>query len=102
MKGIIRAKEIAEPQFDGDGVPTGVSTSFGSDISCQYYSANRNDVVDVGDGTFAQASFIITVKDMSFSAKQIQLINSRGETVCEKDVKSLEVLEKIKRVKIVV
>lgn len=105
MKGILKAKVVGvgtEPAFDNDGNPIEIATTFGLGIDCKYFSANRNDVVDIGDGTFVQASYVITVKDMSFDATIIQLINSRNEIVCEKDVKSLEVLENIKRVKIVV
>jgi hypothetical protein len=102
MEGKIKAKGVATTQFDDDGNPVGIPALFGFAVPCKYHSANRNDVVDIGDGTFVQASYIITLKDMSFNSKQIQLIDNRGEVVCEKDVKSLEVLESIKRIKIVI
>lgn len=102
MKGVIKAKSIAQSTFDEDGNPITVSATFGLPIPCKYISANRNDVVNIGDGSFMQASYIITIKDMNFTAKQVQLIDSRNNVVCEYDVKSLEVLETIKRVKIVI
>ena len=104
MNGKIKVKEVSDASFDGDGNPVIASVIFGAEIDCKYEATipNRTDVVDVGDGAFQIASWIITVRDMKFNGKIIQLINSRNEIVCEKDVKSLEVLEKIKRVKIVV
>ena len=102
MNGIIKTKQVSAPDFDEDGNPTGADASFVNGIPCKYVSANRNDVFDIGGGIFVQASYIITVRDMDFASKQIQLTNSRNELICELDVKSLEVLESIKRVKIIV
>ena len=103
MVGIVKAiLVVGSIAFDDDGNPLEKPTTYGLSIPCKYVSANRNDVVNLGDGTFVQASYIITIKDMNFNAKQIQLIDSRGNIVCENDVRLLEVLETIKRIKIVV
>lgn len=102
MEGKIRSLTEATTTFDEDGNPVVVPNVFESDIPCKYVSANKNDVVSVGDGTFTQANYIITIKDMSFTAKQIQLFNSKGVLICKKNIMVLEVLESIKRVKITI
>lgn len=101
MNGKIKTKVVAQYEFDEDGNPIGSDLGFGFEIPCKYVSASRNDTFESGDGIFSQASFVVTVSDMSFDAKHVMLINSRNEIVCEKNVKSLEVLEAVQRVKII-
>lgn len=102
MKGILRAKLAQATTEDADGNPVVLEAKYSSEIPCKYVSANRNDTVDIGGGVFEQARYIITVRDMKFDASQIELKNSRGDVIAENDVKVLEVLENIKRVKIVI
>lgn len=101
MNGRIAAKIAGFTGFDADGNPTSNPTTFGAWKSCKYVSASRNDTYDKGDGNFTQASYVITLNDMDFTATNVVLQDSRGNEVCVKNVKSLEVLESINRVKIV-
>jgi len=102
MNGIIRAKTNGEQTFNLFGEPIVNTISFGSNIPCKYQAANRNDIVETGDGTFQQASFIITTQIMDFKATHIELLDDNGNVVCRKDVRSLEVLKSIGRVKILI
>jgi hypothetical protein len=102
MNGYIKGLIEADQSFDNDGNPIGISDSFSSNIPCKYVSANRNDATSVGDGTFSQATYMITIRDMSFRSKQIKLFNSDSVCVCTKDIIGLEVLETVKRLKIII
>lgn len=103
MDGFIKLKKENEVIFNEFGENISDTAPTESDfVSCKYYAATRNDVFDAGGGVFTQASFVITTKNMTVSGKQIALYDSQKNKICEKDCKSLERLEKIRRTKILI
>lgn len=102
MDGWIQIKKISEPVFNEYGEEISNKSSFGVSIPCKYHSATRNDIVDIGGGNFSQASYVITVRNMGVTGAHFRLLDSFENIICEKDSKSLERLEKIKRIKILI
>ena len=102
MEGKIKSMTQNALGSNENGEPIVVESFFGDEIPCKYYANRFNNKGTYVDGIFTQQEYSITIKDMSFDATQIQLINSRGNVVCEKRVQSLEVLESVKRVKITI
>ncbi len=71
-------------------------------IECKYCANESNFKGRYDGGTFKQASYTITTEDMEFTSTSVKLFNSSESEVCEKEVISLEVLEMVQRVKIVI
>ncbi len=101
MRGYIRSKQIVEQEFNEDGETIEKPDVWGKYIPCKYHSANRNDLVGLGNGEFTQARYIITTRNMKLQGVHFQLFDKNKNLVCEEDKKLLEVLDTIKRVKIV-
>jgi hypothetical protein len=102
MNGTIKAQVVVGSSIDSYGEPTQGTVAFGDSVPCKYVSNNRSNRGTYTDGIFTQAEFILTIKDMSFSASRIKLFDSKGVQICEKQVQSLEVLEDVKRIKITI
>lgn len=102
MNGSVRKKFQVAGGINSDGEPTPATVSWGDAVPCKYFANTLSNKGTYQDGEFTQSEYIITVKDMSFNADQIQLLNSREKVVCEKRVLSLEVLEDVRRVKITI
>lgn len=84
------------------GEPIPVTFVWGSEIECLYAPVQNGNQGRYTDGTFRQASYTITTEKMDFAGKLLRLTNSRGAVVCESEIISVEVLEDIQRVKIIV
>lgn len=102
MNGTVRKKIQVAGGINEDGEPTPATVSWGDSVPCKYQANTLSNKGVYDDGEFTQSEYSITVKDMSFNADQIRLLNSREKVVCEKRVLSLEVLEDIRRVKITI
>lgn len=103
MDGTISAKIKTGGGNDPEtGTPIPVESSWSEPVECKYKANLLNNKGRYLGGTFQQASYEITTTDMSFTAAIIRLFDSRNNLVCEKEVMSLEVLEFVNRVKIVV
>lgn len=102
MKGFINAQITVQGYINDDGIPVSGSTSWGTDIECKYFANVNNNKGRYPDGVFKQTAFEITTVDMSFDAKIIRLKDRKGNTICEKEVQSLEELESVQRIKITV
>ncbi|MDO5106029.1 hypothetical protein [Capnocytophaga sp.] len=101
MNGYLRPKKQTAPTYNEFGDEISTSSAYDEAfIPCKYYSASRDDLVEVGNGVFQQASYVITTLDMEVTGKHFALYDSRKNLVCEKDCKSLERLETIGRTKI--
>ena len=101
MNGYIRTKKETQPTYNEFGDEISVSSDYNDEyIPCKYHSGTRNDLVEVGGGIFQQASYVVTTRNMDVSGKHFALYDSRKSLVCEKDCKSLERLENIRRTKI--
>ena len=84
------------------GAPIPVESSWGEPVKCKYKANLLNNKGRYTNGNFQQASFEITTPHMDFEASIIRLYDSRNNLVCEKEVMSIEVLEYIQRVKVIV
>jgi len=102
MKGFINSQIVLPGYIDDDGVPVPGSTDWGVDVECMYFANVNNNKGRYPDGVFKQTAFEITTEDMSFDAKIIRLKDRKGNTICEKEVQSLEELESVQRIKITV
>lgn len=71
-------------------------------VDCKYKANLLNNRGRSVNGTFQQASYEITTTDMTFQATIVKLFDNAGNMVCEKEVMSQEVLDYVKRVKIVI
>lgn len=102
MKGYIQVKYENTPIYNEFGEDVSNESVFHTGlIPCKYYNGTRNDIVEVGGGNFIQASYIITTKDMNVFGKHFALYDSRKKLICQKDCKSLQRLENIRRAKII-
>jgi hypothetical protein len=102
MVGTIAAKiEIQGGSDPITGEPLPVHYDWGEVVECMYSAIELNYRGRYADGDFLQASYVVTTDDMNFDGTYVLLKDSRGNMVCEKEVISLEVLEDIQRVKIV-
>ena len=71
-------------------------------VKCLYSSVHVSNHGVYSEGEFQKSSYTITTKDLSFFASRIKLLDSFGNSVCEKEVLSLELLSEVKRVKIII
>lgn len=103
MNGTIQAKIKTgggvNPQ---NGEPVSVEWAWGNPVDCKYKAIELSNKGRYEGGTFKQASYEITTPDMDFQATFIKLFDSRNNLVCDKEVISLEVLEFVQRVKLLV
>lgn len=102
MEGSVRKKFHVAGGVNADGEPTPSTVSWGDPVPCKYVANTLSNKGTYQDGEFTHSEYIVTIKDLSFSADQIQLLNRQEKVVCEKRVLSLEVLDDIRRVKITV
>lgn len=103
MNGTISAKVRTGGGIDPEtGQPIQVSSFWDVPVSCKYKANTLSNRGRYEGGTFKMASYEITTPVMDFQASMIQLFDSRNNLVCEKEVMSLEVLEYVQRVKIIV
>ena len=79
----------------------GVAT-WSDDVECKYKANTLNNKGTYVGGKFTQSEYEITTDIISFRANIIRLKNSAGDVVCIKEVQSLEVLESIQRVRIMI
>lgn len=103
MDGMIQAKITTGGGLNPEtGEPTPVSFSWDTPVPARYKANMLSNRGRYDGGTFKMSSYEITTPDMDFRASIIRLFDSRNNMVCEKEVMSLEVLEYVHRVKIVV
>ena len=102
MKGFINAQITVAGYINDDGIPVPGSTTWGPDIECKYFANVNNNKGRYPDGEFKQTTFEITTEDMEFTAKIIQLKDSKNRLIGVKEVQSLEELEDVQRIKITV
>lgn len=102
MVGTIAAKvQIGGGSNPETGEPLPVTYDWGEAVECLYKAVELSNRGRYADGEFEQAAYVVTTDSMEFDGTYMQLKDSRGNVVCEKEVISLEVLEDIQRVKIV-
>lgn len=103
MKGTIQAKvKNSGGGTNEKGEPIPDVSTWGNPVECMYYANVYNNRGTYQDGTFTQSEYNITTKDLTFTATEIRLIDNKGNVLCEKEIQSLELLEFVRRVKIVI
>jgi hypothetical protein len=85
-----------------DGMPVAASESWGVKIACHIQKNMQNNKGNYKDGTFTQFAFTIFLEMQVFEAKRIKLTNNRNELIKEFEVQSIEFLDLVQRVKIIV
>lgn len=102
MLGTIAAKiETGGGSDPITGQPIPVTYVWGTAVECQYKAIELSNRGRYTDGEFQQASYVVTTDSMEFDGSYMLLKDCRGNVVCEKEVISIERLEDIQRVKIV-
>lgn len=102
MLGTIAAKvQLGGGNDPVTGQPIPVTYDWGTAVECQYKAIELSNRGRYADGEFQQASYVVTTDSMEFEGSYMLLKDSRGDVVCEKEVISIERLEDIQRVKIV-
>lgn len=103
MKGTIQSRiKPTNTGFNDKGEPIVINASWGDPVECLYFANNYNNRGTYQDGMFTQSEFNITTKDLSFTATEIQLKDKAGNVICQKPVQRLEILDAVKRVKIII
>lgn len=103
MRGTISAKVITGGGIDSlTGVPIPVTFTWGDPVDCLYKAVALSSNGRYAQEKFQIASYEITLEDMEFTGKTFRLTDNRGSVVCEKEVISIEILEEVQRVKILV
>lgn len=103
MKGTIQSKvKNAGGGFNESGEPVADTYTWTEPVACLYFANVYNNRGTYQDGMFTQSEYNITTKDLNFTATEILLKDKNGNIVCQKQVQRLEVLDAVKRVKIIV
>lgn len=103
MKGTIATRVTTGGGIDQlTGEPIPVTFLWSDEIECLYTPVQNSNQGRYTDGTFKQASYTITTEKMDFAAKLLRLTNSREQVAHEGEIISIEALEDIQRVKIIV
>lgn len=103
MKGTIQAvNKTSGGGFSESGEPIKDVKILGDAVECVYVANVYNNRGTYLNGNFTQSEYIITTKDLTFKAKNIQLNDKNGNVVCTKQVQSLDILDSVKRVRITV
>lgn len=102
MNGYIQSKIIFGATTNEHGEPVSGHIDFGEKRECRYKPNMKRSNGKYQDGVFTQSEYEITVFDMNFSASEIRLLDKNGSVVCEKPVLSVQELESVQRVKIIV
>lgn len=103
MRGYISSRISLGDYIDEEtGMPVQGGEGWSSDIECRYKANSLNNRGAYVDGFFKQASYEITTEDMTFEGDYIRLKNRKGTVIWESEVLSLEELDSIQRIKIVI
>jgi len=103
MRGYISSRSNADDYIDEEtGMPVTGEVEWSGDIECSYKANSLSNRGVYIDGFFKQASYEITTEDMTFEGDYIRLKNRKGEVIWESEVLSLEELDSIQRIKIVI
>jgi len=102
MLGTIASKVAIGGGTDPEtGQPIPITYDWSDAVECKYKAIELSNRGRYADGDFQQASYVVTTDSMEFDGTYVQLKDSRENVVCEKEVISIEILEDIQRVKIV-
>lgn len=102
MNGLIQAKIIYGSGLDEHGEPTKGTETWTKKFECTYKPNMKRNNGRYEDGVFTQSEYEIIVFDMSFTGAEINLFNNKGSLICNKPVISIQELEAVQRIKIVV
>ncbi len=103
MNGYIKYKITVGGGTDEEtGAAIAVTSTWSNLVECKYSANELSNKGRYDGGTFKQVSYTITTDEMEFTSKSVKLFDCREFEICEKEVISLEVLEAVQRVKIVI
>lgn len=102
MRGTIQSISNTSGGFDEFGIPIGSEKIYGREYECVYSPNFSNNKGVIEGATFTQSAFTIYVYDMGFQAETILLKDKNGKKVCEKKVQSLDELESVQRIRVIV
>lgn len=84
------------------GFPNVSQATWSTPIPCQYIPNTRNNLGSVNGEHYVQAKYQILIDLMQFSSEQIRLKNAQGNIIGEFSVISVEQLEAVGEIKILV
>lgn len=84
------------------GHPVQPTSSWGSPIPCQYIPNSHNNLGVSSGQHYIQASYTVLIEERPFEAEQIRLKDMEGRMVGEYSILSVEALEAVCEVKIIV
>lgn len=132
MNGTIRAKIVSGGGLDEHGAPIESNYSWSDACECRYKPNTLSNRGKYIDGTFTQAQYDVTVFDMKFGiaeevltsesgmsiktqdgveistfdkksvSLEVILFDKNGNVICQDIVQSIEYLESVQRVRIIV
>ena len=103
MDGQIKKKVVTGGGIDSEtGIGEPVTTSWSDPVPCKYYATELDNKGRYEDGKFHQSSYTITTENMDFDADFVRLFDNRGKLRAEKEVISIETLDLVQRIKIII
>ncbi len=85
-----------------NGIPVAASDTIGGKIPCHIETNKQNNKGIYVDGNFTQYAFTVYFDMQSFEANRVQLTNKREELIGDFEVQSIEFLDLVQRVKVIV
>ena len=76
--------------------------AWGSPIACQFITNSHNNLGVTTGQHFTQASYTVLIEEQPFDAEQIRLKDMNGKTIGEFSILSVEPLEAVCEIKILI
>jgi hypothetical protein len=103
MTGSVKYKILSGGGIDEEtGEPVESTGKWSKPIECKYRPNLLKNHGKSIDGDFTQSEYTILVNDMTFYANEIQLFNSKGILICQKQIQTLIELETVQRIQIII
>ena len=102
MEGFLKGRIEGVESINSKGEPVISAQSWTDPIECKYKMTSQKTIGKESEGEFRQAVYEITTNVISFRAKLIQLLNSDMEVLAEKEVQSLDYLEAVQKLRILI
>lgn len=102
MRGTIQSVHNESSGFDEFGIPLDGGEILSKEYECRYSPNFSNNRGVIEGATFTQSAYTIYVFNMNFRAETILLKDKDGNEVCKKRVQSLDELESVQLVRVIV
>ncbi len=101
--GTIEIKQKTPGGLDEKGYPIEATATWGDPIPCQYYPNSSNLLAIALGNPVTAAQYTILLEEMAYQGERLRLTDSvTGEQVGEFSVKSIEQLEAVAEIKLIV